>query len=122
MNIDFTASRLRWHDHIGRWSNWGKAVLRRQGVPDRACVACVVEYSPRERQGMVINPEDRKAMVSALTPDKNLLTPDPDQEHDRLVVFNKDGTEQPSYRIVVKPGRAEPVAGLTIFWVLQVRR
>lgn len=122
MSIDFTKSRLRWHKHIGSWSNWSKSVLRRYGVGDRSCVVCVVEYSPKERQGAAINPEDRKAMLSALVDDNTLLTPDPLQEKDVLIVFNPDGTEQPPYRIVAKPGRAEPTPGLTIFWSLQVRR
>ena len=121
--IDFTASRLRWHNHIGFWSNWGKAVLRRGGV-DRACVACVTQFTPQERRGMVMNPEDMKARVSALVPDASaVLAPDPDQNAgDVLVVFNRDGTEQGPYRIVQKPKRQEPVAGLNLFWTLQVRR
>jgi hypothetical protein len=120
--IDFTQSRLRWHKHIGSWSNWSKAVLRRRGTGDRPCVACVVEYSPKERQGATINPEDRKAMLSALVDNATVLVPDPDQEQDVLIVFNPDGSEQPPYRMVAKPGRAEPTPGLTLFWTLQVRR
>ena len=121
--IDFAASRLRWHNHIGYWSNWGKAVLRRPGTADRLCVACVTEFRPRERVGNMVDPEARKARVSALAPDGvTVLDPAPDRERDSLIVFNPDGTEQPPYRIVAKPGREEPVAGLTLFWTLQVRR
>ena len=122
-SIDWTASRLRWHNHIGRWSNWGNAVLRRHGVGDRACVACVTQFTPREQQGASINPEARKARVSALAPDGlTVLDPPPDQELDVLIVFNPDGTEQPPYRTVAKPGREEPTPGFTLFWTLQVRR
>lgn len=122
MTINFTATQLRWHKHIGSWSNWNKNVLRRTGSPDRDCTVCVVEFSPRERQGSMVNPEDRKAMLSALSLDNTPLTPDPDQERDRLIVFNPDGTEQPAYRMVAKPGREEPVPGMVLFWTLQVRR
>lgn len=122
--IDFTASRLRWHNHIGYWSNWGRAVLRRVGSPDRPCIACVTEFLPRERVGGMIDPEARKARVSALAPGGVAeLAPAPDRERDSLIVFDEDGvTEQPPYRIVAKPGRKEPVAGLTLFWTLQVRQ
>lgn len=120
--IDFEASRLRWHNQIGRWSNWGGAVLRRPGSPDRPVVACVTQFSPKERVGQMIDPEARKARVSALVPDGSaVLTPEPDRERDSLIVFNPDGSEQPPYRIVAKPGRTEPVAGMVLFWTLQVR-
>lgn len=120
--INFEASRRRWHNHIGFWSNWGTAVLRRNGSPDRPCVACVTQFSPRERMGSMINPDDRKIRLSALTPDGiTPLSPEPDQEHDRLIVFNPDGSEQAPYRMVVKPKRQEPVAGMVLFWTLQVR-
>lgn len=122
MNIDFTASRLAWHNHIARWSNDAAGVLRRRGVGDRPVTACVSVFSPREKQGQAINPEDRKARISALVPGGLPLAPDPDQEQDVLIVFNPDGTEQAPYRIVAKPGREEPVPGLVLFWTLQVRR
>jgi hypothetical protein len=71
----------------------------------------------------MVDPEDRKAMVSALAPDgASLLSPEPNKEVDSLIVFNPDGTEQKPYRIVQKPGREEPTPGLVIFWSLQVRR
>jgi hypothetical protein len=121
--LDFTASRLRWHKHIAAWSGGGRAVLRRRGSPDRDCAACVVDFQPKERVGKMIDPEDRKAMVSALVPDGSaVLSPAPDKESDSLVVFNPDGTEQPPYRITQRPGREEPTPGLVIFWSLQVRR
>lgn len=121
--MDFTASRLRWNNQIARWSKGGRAVLRRNdGGPDRAVVCCVVEFSPKERVGKAIDPEDRKAMVSALAPDGSVLTPEPYRERDSLIVFNPDGTEQPPYRLTQKPGREEPTAGLVLFWILQVRR
>ena len=120
--IDFTTSRLQWHNFIGTWSNWGKAVLRRPGASDRLCVACVTEFLPKERVGSMIDPEARKARVSALAPDGSVLDPPPDKERDSLIIFNEDGTEQPVYRIVAKPGRKEPVAGLVLFWTLQVRQ
>lgn len=121
--IDFTPSRLRWHNHIGRWSNWSRAVLRRVGAPDRACVACVTQYQPQERVGKMVDPEARKARISALQLDGvTVLTPDPDRERDSLIIFNKDGTEQPPYRLAAKPGREEPVAGFTLFWTVQVLR
>ncbi len=124
-NIEWTRSRLKWHNMIGFYAGWGKAVLRRAGIPDRACVACVTQFTPVERRGMVSNPEDMKARVSALAPDGvTLLSPEPDQNKgDVRVVFDKDGvTEQRPYKIVVTPKRQEPQAGVTLFWTLQVRR
>lgn len=121
--IDFTRDQRSWHKQIGRWSNWSKAVLRRQGALDRACVACVTEFLPRERAGMVVNPEDRKARVSALVPDGSaLLAPDPDAERDSLILFNPNGTEQRPYGMVAKPSRKEPTPGIVCFWTLQVRQ
>ena len=38
-----------------------------------------------------------------------------------LIVFNPDGTEQPPYRIVERPGREEPTSGTVLFWVLLLR-
>ena len=122
-SIDWAASQLRWHNHIGRWSNWSKVVLRRRGSPDRACVACVTQFQPKERVGAAIDPEDRKARISALAPDLTPLAPEPNNDAgDVLIVFNRDGTEQPPYRIVQRPGREEPAPGVVLFWVLQVRR
>lgn len=98
-------------------------MLRRAGSPDRLCVACVTQYMPKERVGKTIDPEDRKARLSALQPDGvTVLTPDPDRERDSLIVFNPDGTEQPPYRLKAKPSREEPVPGMTLFWTLQVQR
>jgi hypothetical protein len=120
--IDWTQSRLRWHNQIGFWSGWSKCVLRRSGS-DRLCTACVTQFLPRERVGGLVNPEDMKARVSALMPDGvTLQIPEPDKERDRLIVFNPDGTEQAPYRIVVLPRRVEPEPGVTLFWTLQVRR
>src|SRR6266576_1795697 len=122
MGMDWTQSRLRWHNLIGSFSGFGKALLRRDGV-DRACVACVTQFTPRERVGGMVDPQDMKARVSALLPDGvTLLTEEPDKERDILIVFNQDGTEQRPYRIVVVPKRQEPQAGVTLFWTLQVRR
>jgi hypothetical protein len=119
--IDFTASRLRWHNLILRWSNSNTAILRTVGSPDRPCVACVGEFSPQEKMGAAINPEASKAMVSGLAPDG--VTPiDIVQEGTSLIIVNPDGTEQPVYKMVAKPQRAEPTPGLVVAWVLQVRR
>jgi len=123
-NIDWTQSRLKWHNLIGFYSGWNSAVLRRAGITDRPCVVCVSEFTPRERAGGMVNPEDMKARVSALTPDGvTLLTPEPNNDAgDVLILFNPDGTEQRPYRITARPKRQEPQAGVTLFWTLQVRR
>ncbi len=119
--INFTAARLRWHNMIARWSSNTTAKLRRIGAPDRPCVACVGEFSPQERLGQAVNPEASKAMVSALAPDAQ--TPVVvEQEGTSLIIVNQDGTEQPPYRLVAKPQKAEPTPGITLVWVLQVRR
>src|SRR5579863_7656224 len=106
--IDWVRSQLKWHNLIGFWSGWSNAVLRRTGVPDRPCVACITQFTPVERRGGLVNPEDMKARLSALAPDGvTPLSPDPSRELDRLIVFNSDGTEQPAYRIAVPPKRQE---------------
>jgi hypothetical protein len=121
--IDWTLSRLKWHNLIGFYSGWSRAALRRTGAQDRACVACVTQFTPVERRGGVVNPEDMKARVSALQPNGvDVLEPEPDKERDRLIVFNPDGTEQAPYRLVVLPRRQEPMPGVNLFWTLQVRR
>ena len=121
-NMNFAQSRLKWHNLIGSYSGWSTNVLRRTGLPDRLCVACVTQFTPQERRGGMVNPEDMKVRVSALTPDGVALTPEPDKELDRLIVFNQDGTEQSPYRLVVPAKRQEPSPGITMFWTLQVRR
>lgn len=72
--------------------------------------------------GGMVNPEDRKVVMSGLTPSGALLDPGPDKERDRLVTFDQDtGAEIiPPWRIVVKP---EEVAssGVLVMWILQVR-
>ena len=121
--IDWTQSRLKGHNLIGHYAGWGRAALRRNGV-DRPCVACVTQFTPRDRMGAVVDPLDMKARVSALAPDGvTLLTPEPDNNAgDMLIVWNQDGTEQLPYRINARPKRQEPQAGVTLFWTLQVRR
>lgn len=104
------------------------AVLRRVGlgspaVTDRQCWMMYQPITPGERLGKLINPVDRKVLLSALAPDGSVLVP-PDQEQDVLVTFVQPyvapGTVDEFLRIVEPPGRLAP-ANIVVYWTLMVR-
>jgi hypothetical protein len=96
------------------------AILRRQGIADRQCIAHISTFNPRERPD-ITNPVDRNAIVSALAPDGTVLTPDPDYQQDRLVTLNSDGTEKETLQIFEPANPTDP-AGVVVLWQLSVRK
>ena len=121
--INFQAMALRWQKHILRWSNGSNFILRRNGFPDLPCVAAVIAYTPRERRGAPINPEDEKCVISAIAPDGSQLR-EPDREKDRLISLDPDTGEQLySYRMTAKPQREGSTnARDTVLWTVSVRK
>lgn len=128
----FSADRSRrvWDGLIEKYGDL--ALLRQRGLPDRYVSAVVANYTPMERLGGMSNPVDRKALISAISPDTNLpLDPEP-SEKDVLVTIqlNDDGSpmlgaggipmEDERLRIVAPPGRIGP-SRMTLYWKLQVR-
>jgi hypothetical protein len=123
--INFDAMRLRWQRHIIRWGNGATFILRRSATPDLPVIAAVIAYSPKERQGAPINPEDEKAIISALAPDGSLLSREPDRERDTLIALDPaDGeTVLYRYRMTAKPQReASTNAKDTVLWTVSVRK
>lgn len=114
---------------ISRWGRPWPSALRRIGSPDVHVLACLLQYSPVERMGQMVNPLDRKALIASIDLDGNQIL-EPDPAKDRLVTFKVDPTTglaiQPlvvdeNLTIVMTPGRIEMI-GLVVFWRLQVRR
>ena len=89
---------------------FGQAATLRRATGDRACICVLMQYSPRERVGSMIQATDQHAYISPVG-----LTIDPDNEEDKLVV---NGVQ---YDIVAPAGRFKP-AGVVLYWDLQVRR
>jgi hypothetical protein len=123
--VDYTRKRRTADGLIRKYSDGGgNAVLRRVGAPDRACSVIIQDYSPMERVGKMINPIDRLAIMSALAPDGTVLSPEPDQEVDRLVTFKvplaKPPVEDEVLRIVQPPGKLNP-GNVVLYWELQIR-
>jgi len=121
--INYPAMQLRWQRHIIRWANGANFILRRSGQPDLSCVAAVVEYTPQERRGQAVNPEDEKAIISALAPDGSLLR-EPDRELDTLISLDPDtGVVMFRYRMTTKPKREGSTnARDTVLWTVSVRK
>lgn len=121
--INYVAMRLRWQRQIIRWANGANFVLRRSGYPDRPIVAAVIDYSPEERRGAPINPEDEKAVISALAPDGSILA-EPNRETDTLVSLDPNSGEVLyRYRWTAKPKREGSTnARDVVLWTASVRK
>lgn len=122
--VDHAVKRRTADGMIRKYSGGGgNAVLRRVGAPDRPCSVFILRYTAMERVGKMINPVDRKALVSALAPDGTELA-DPDQELDRLVTFKvplaNPPVEDKTLKIVQPPDRFAP-GNVVLYWELQVR-
>jgi hypothetical protein len=116
-------SQLVWNDLIYRYGLPAK--LRQQGLQDRWITAIVAQYSSLERQGMVSNPMDRKAVVSAISPDTGGEVVPPPSEKDVYVrlKFDDQGVPSEEYLLkIVAPPRPVESNGKTLYWQLQVRR
>jgi hypothetical protein len=96
---------------------YGAPAILRRDSGDRPCFAFIVDYTPQERMGKLVNQTDRKALVSAVG-----LGLDPDSEQDRLVTLDPvTGAESETLRIVSPVGKLVP-GNIVIYWELQVRR
>jgi len=96
---------------------YGLAAILRRDSGDRSCWACIIDYSPHEKVGKMINQTDRKALVSAIG-----LTVNPDSEQDKLVTLDPTtGAEKETLRIIAPIGKLAQ-AETVVYWELQVRR
>ncbi len=96
---------------INQFGGQRPAALKRKvngGTATRACTVVEVDYSPRDRDGVIILATDRRFLCT------DEVNPPPDAEEDKLVT---DGEE---LRIVTAK-RYKP-ATVNIMWDLQVRR
>jgi len=117
---DYTRTRSTADRMISKWG--AVALLRRQGAPDRKCMAFITSFTPQERMGRLTNPLDRKALVSAVSPDGALLDPEPDEQKDRLIMLDpKTGAETENLHIFEPPDKIDP-AGVIVLYQLAVRR
>jgi len=112
MTFAYTATQIKADAMIRKYGM--TAVLRRVGSPDRQCTVFEDRFSPMERVGKMINPIDRKMLVSPLAPDGTQLTPAPDHEVDVLV------TATETLRLIEPAERLAP-AGVVLYWTLAVR-
>src|SRR5262245_19714556 len=124
--VNFTRSQRVSSNMIDGWDRDG--ALRRPGRKDVMIRVSVLQYSWLERQGRLVDPTDRKALVAAYDIDGNIIAqPDPDK--DRLITFLHDahGNTLPSMQvdeslmIIGHPGRMD-MNGVLVFWRMQVRR
>lgn len=88
---------------------WGQTAILRRASGDRTCIVAVSTFSPMERMGQMLNPVDRKAIVSA----KGLDIP-PDQEQDRLVVGDE-------VLRIIEPPKQNGTADKVIYYSMAVR-
>lgn len=98
-------------------SKWGfNAILRRQSG-DRACVAALVDFSPAERRGELVQATDRRFIIKAT----GLTAPPSSEAGDRFVKIDPDtlAEEQP-LRIVQPPGKLEH-QGRVVYWTIHCR-
>jgi hypothetical protein len=108
-----------------------QAVLRRPGMADRPCSVLQMEFSPMERMGkpilaiQLVNPTDRKFIVSTIVPGAGGTLIAPDAEQDALVTFVQPPGSPPVQhevlRIVAPVGKSA-LADVVVFWRLTVRR
>lgn len=131
LHFDTDVSRKRWDNQLKRFGDPG--ALRQSGMADRPITVSVLTFNAIERMGMVSNPVDRKALVSALDPNTGLpLDPDP-SEKDVLVTFQMDDKGQEPLldvngnpmvdellKIVAPPARVG-TSRTVLFWRIQVR-
>ncbi len=96
------------------------AVLRRASG-DRNCWTAVIDYKPIERLGKLLDPMDRRALVSAVDPDDGTDLLPPDSEQDRLIVTSpQEPFETQTWRILAPVGKYA-VGPKVIVYDLQVR-
>lgn len=109
------ARRLKLSDQMIR--KYGAQAILRRSTGDRVCWACIVQYTTSEKQGRMINPTDRRALVSAVG-----LDPPPSSEVDSLVTLDPEtGAEKETLRIIAPIDRVAPAQSV-LYWDLQVRR
>jgi len=90
----------------------GSTYLRRNGV-DRAVRAVEADFAPKERDGVIVQQNDVRYLVSVVG-----LTVDPDHKLDRLVIV--DDGEETEYIIATPPKRTAP-GGTNVFWQIHAR-
>jgi hypothetical protein len=107
----YNQSRNIWDYLIQRYGK--PALLRQPGLPDRAVVGIVGQFSPQERMGGISNPMDRKVVLSAISPDTGSeLDPEPSEKD---VYVTQAGQ---LLKIVAPP---MPITEERLHWRLQVR-
>lgn len=109
--FDYSSLRDTATELITQFGGQRPAALRRKistGTSTRACTVVEADWTPRERDGVLIMQTDERYLC---TDDVN---PPPDAEEDKLVV---EGVE----KRIVTVKRYKP-ATVNIMWDLQVRR
>ena len=114
MALDWSSRRAT---ASGMITKYGCRAILRRSDGDRDCIACMIEATPRARDGQLRNPTDRIVLVAA-----DGLSVPPDAEKDHLVWLDPDsGAELENLRLVAPIGKFAP-AGVVIYWELQARR
>ena len=92
-------------------TKYGAPAALRRADGDRLCIACELEFEPRETTRLA-NPTARLFLVST-----RYLEVPPNNEKDRLITF-VNGVEAETLKIIAPPGRLAP-AGIVVYWELQ---
>lgn len=99
-----------------------KASLRR-GATDRVCWIAITDWMPREEATQLVNPTDRKIIISAGLGDVPGMPPD--NEQDKLVTYVQPMANPPVVREVLAficPVTPISPAGIDVAYLATVRR
>lgn len=116
--FNYTGLARRVHKIMGQYGYpEQRAYLRRSGS-DREIIVVEADFSPRERMAGLAEAEDVRFLMSIYGPNELPVSPDPDQEHDILVIVRD--SEEYEYLFVAPPKRTAP-GDVNVFWQLHVR-
>lgn len=91
-----------------------KAFLRRGGE-DREVIAVEADFSPRERDGALVQASDIRFLINSD------VAPPPDYKLDKFVIVSEgDDSAETEYLLVTPPKRTAP-GGVNVFWQIHCR-
>ena len=96
-------------------------MLRRNGAPDRPCIAFIREYNAVERVGRLVDPTDRMVLIATSVA---LNATPPNRDLDRLVTYVQPPTVPPTESAQLRftaPVVPFAPAGTTLYWKIAAR-
>lgn len=126
---DFNRSRLTAHNQIVKFGD--VSLLRRNGLPDRACWATIFRDTSLERVGVLPNPLDRISLISVFVPyapEGTLLDPEPNRTDILIALIIDPATKMPvqpfqedTHFVMRAPVDHVATNNVTMFWRCQIR-